>query len=91
MRLDLADSLQEIEAELAEVEETLEFSGIAEQMLHDSTDTTADDYPAIRRWLETVSNYQDLERDREELLAEREELTGALAYLEERLAGKRIT
>jgi hypothetical protein len=88
MRLDLTDSLSEIEAEIAELRETLEFSGIAEHMLGD--DPSVSEYPPIRRWLETVSNHADLERDLEELLSEREELLQALEHLEERLTGKRI-
>lgn len=88
MRLDLTDSLSEIDAEIAELRETLEFSGIAEHLLRDDTSVT--EYPPIRRWLETVSNHADLERDLEELLSEREELLQALQHLEERLTGKRI-
>lgn len=88
MRLDLSDSLGEIEAEIADLRETLEFSGIAEHLLRD--DPSVGEHPPIRRWLETVSNHDDLERDLEELLAEREELLQALEHLEERLTGKRI-
>ena len=87
MRLDLAESLQAIEEELAELIETLEFSGIAEQLLRD--DETLRNYPAITRWLETVSNRVELERDRDELRAERAEILEALQHLEERLTGKR--
>lgn len=87
MRLDLNQSLQEIEGEIAELTETLEFSGIAEHILRD--DPAAQEYPAIRRWLQTVSNHADLERDLQELREEREELMQALAHLEERLTGKR--
>ena len=86
MRLDLTDSLQAIEEELAELTETLEFSGIADQMLRD--DESLRDYPAITRWLETVSNRIELERDRDELQAERDELVSALQHLEERLTGR---
>lgn len=89
MRLDLSQSLQEIEAEIAELTETLEFSGIAEQLLRD--DTSVSEYPAIRRWLETVSNHPDLERDLQDLHAERDELVSALQHLEQRLTGKPIT
>jgi hypothetical protein len=89
MRLDLSESLQEIESELAEVRETLEFSGIARQMLGD--DQAAAQYPAIKRWLETVSNEGDLQRDLEELQTERDELRGALAHLEGRLTGKSLS
>lgn len=89
MRLDLTQSLQEIETEIAELKETLEFSGIAEQLLRD--DPSVSEFPAIKRWLETVSNYGDLERDLQELCAERDELVGALRHLEERLTGKRIS
>ena len=88
MRLDLTESLQEIEEELAELTETLEFSGIAGQLLGD--DSAVADYPAIRRWLETVSNQVDLERDLEELRVERSELLSALQHLEERLIGRII-
>ena len=88
MRLDLTESLQEIESDLAEVRETLEFSGIARQMLAD--DESAAEYPAIKRWLETVSNESDLQRDLEELRTEREELLSALAHLEGRLTGRSI-
>jgi hypothetical protein len=89
MRLDLTDSLSEIEAEIAELRETLEFSGIAEHVLRD--DTSVAEYPPIRRWLETVSNHADLERDLDELMSEREELIQALEHLEERLTGRRIS
>lgn len=89
MRLDLTQSLQEIEQEISELRETLEFSGIADQLLRD--DASVSDYPAIRRWLETVSNYADLERDLQELNAERDELVDALRHLEERLTGKTIS
>ena len=88
MRMDLTESLREIEADLEEVRETLEFSGIARQMLGD--DTAAVEYPAIKRWLETVSNLDDLERDLEELQTERAEILSALAHLEGRLTGKSI-
>ena len=88
MRLDLTESLQAIEEELAELVETLEFSGIAEQLLKDEDDTLRN-YPAISRWLETVSNRAELERDRDDLRAEREELLNALQHLEERLTGRR--
>ena len=86
MRLDLTDSLHQIQAEIAELEETLELSGIADQLLRD--DPSALQFPAVRRWLETVSNSVDLERDREELYLERSELLSALRHLEERLTGK---
>lgn len=87
MRLDLTESLHEIEEEITEVAETLEFSGIAAQLLGD--DDSVATYPAIKRWLETVSNQADLERDLAELRGERDELTSALAHLEERLTGRR--
>lgn len=86
MRLDLTESLQEIQEELADLEETLEFSGIAETMLREDSSLT--EFPAIKRWLETVSNRTELERDREDLAAERDELLGALEHLEQRLRGK---
>jgi hypothetical protein len=85
MRLDLTESLQEIQQEIAELGETLEFSGIAQQLLQDGE---GEEFPAIKRWLETVSNYQDLQRDLEELNIERDELVSALAHLEERLTGR---
>jgi hypothetical protein len=88
MRMDLTESLHDIEEELTDVEETLEFCGIAEQMLRD--DASLVEYPAIKRWLETVSNRADLERDREELVSERDELLSALEHLEKRLTGKMI-
>jgi len=88
MRLDLADSLIEIEHEIAELDETLEFSGIAEQALEDMSLTQ---YPAIRRWLETVSNHADLERDRADLIEERDEILEAIEHLNERLTGKSET
>jgi hypothetical protein len=86
MRLDLTESLHDIQEEIGEVRETLEFSGIAVQLLRD--DPSVAEFPAIRRWLETVSNQQDLARDLEELEAERDELVNALEHLEERLTGK---
>lgn len=86
MRLDLTESLHEIQQDIGELTETLEFCGIAGQMLRD--DTSVPDYPAIQRWLETVSNQADLERDLAELQGERQELMSALSYLEERLTGK---
>lgn len=82
MRLDLTDALQELDGEIAELEETLEFSGIADHLLEDATLTS---YPAIKRWLETVGNRQELERDREELLSEREDVIRALDHIGERL------
>lgn len=85
MRLDLADSLSEIELELAELDETLEFSGIAEQLLDDDSLTQ---FPAIKRWTQTVSNHADLERDRAELMEERVELLEAIDHLNARLIGK---
>lgn len=88
MRLDLTDSLSEIEAEIAELRETLEFSGIAEQVLRD--DASVSEHPPIRRWLETVSNHTDLQRDLDELMSERQELIQALEHLEERLTGRPI-
>lgn len=88
MRLDLNDSLNEIDGDIAELVETLEFSGIAAQLLRD--DTSVSEFPAIRRWLETVSNTGDLQRDLDELQSERDELVSALTHLEERLTGKSI-
>jgi hypothetical protein len=82
MRLDLTDALQELEQEIAELDETLEFSGIAEHLLEDSTLTA---FPAIRRWLETVGNRSELLRDRDDLLGEREDVVSALDHLAERL------
>ena len=86
MRLDLTESLQEIQQEIAELQETLEFSGIAEQLLREGE---GEEFPAIKRWLETVSNEADLSRDLEDLSVERDELISALAHLEERLTGRR--
>lgn len=85
MRLDLTESLQSLEQELSDLEETLEFAGIAGVMLRDGGELLT--YPAIRRWLETVGNERDLHRDREDLLQERADLVAALAHLEERLTG----
>lgn len=82
MRLDLTDVLQELDGEIAELDETLEFSGIAEHLLDDATLT---EFSAIRRWLETVGNRRELERDREDLLSEREDVIRALDHLAERL------
>ncbi len=82
MRLDLTDALQELDGEIAELDETLEFSGIAEHLLED---TTLMGFPAIKRWLETVGNRRELERDREDLLREREDVIQALDHLTERL------
>ncbi|GAC1403190.1 MAG: hypothetical protein NVSMB52_17190 [Chloroflexota bacterium] len=86
MRLDLTESLHDLQQDIAELVETLEFSGIAEQLLRE--DESATSYPAIKRWLETVSNHDDLHRDLEELRSERDELLSALQHLEERLTGK---
>jgi chromosome segregation ATPase len=89
MRMDLTDSLHEIEQEISDLVETLEFTGIAGQLLRDDFGTLqVDQYPAIRRWLETVSNESDLKRDLDELTAERDELLSALAHLEDRLTGR---
>jgi hypothetical protein len=85
MRLDLAESLQQIEQEIAELTETLEFCGIAGHMLGEENDWAG--YPAIRRWLETVSNSDDLRRDLEELRTERDEIASALDFLADRLVG----
>lgn len=89
MRMDLTESLQEVEHEISELQETIEFSGIAEVLLRD--DPAVQEYPAIRRWLETVSNRSELERDLDELYAERDELAAALRHLSERLIGKPIS
>jgi hypothetical protein len=86
MRLDLTESLHEIQQEIAELKDTLEFTGIASQILRD--DPTLTSYPAIRRWLEAVSNQADLERDLEDLTAERDELVSALDHLEDRFRGR---
>lgn len=88
MRLDLTESLHDIQQEIADLTETLEFSGIAQQMLRE--DAAATTFPAIKRWLETVSNEPDLRRDLEELQSERDELITALEHLEERLTGRSI-
>ena len=85
MRLDLTESLQQIQEEISELQETLEFCGIAGQMLDENDPATA--YPAIRRWLETVSNTDDLRRDLDELMEERDEIAGALDHLAGRLLG----
>lgn len=86
MRLDLNEALHEIDQEIAEVDNMLELSGIAEHMLRD--DPSPEKFPAIRRWLETVSDRRALERDRDELFAERDEIVSALDHLEERLMGR---
>lgn len=86
MRLDLTESLHEIQEDISELIETLEFCGIAGQMLRD--DQSVVEYPAIQRWLETVSNEADLQRDLEELQSERDEVSRALKHLEERLTGR---
>lgn len=88
MRMDLTESLHEVQREISELTDTLEFSGIAEQLLRD--DESAGAFPAIRRWLEIVSNRADLERDLEELVGERDDLVGALEHLEERLTGRKF-
>lgn len=88
MRMDLTESLHEVQREISELTDTLEFSGIAEQLLRD--DTSVGTYPAIKRWLEIVSNRADLERDLDELIGERDDLIGALEHLEERLTGKKL-
>jgi hypothetical protein len=82
MRLDLTDVLQELDGDIAELDETLEFSGIAEHLLEDTTLTS---FPAIKRWLETVGNRHELERDREELVTERDDVRRALDHIGERL------
>lgn len=89
MRMDLNESLQEVQRDIAELTDTLEFSGIAEQLLRDDDSSGA--FPAIKRWLEIVSNRRDLETDLEELIGERDDLIGALEHLEERLTGKKLT
>lgn len=95
LRMDLTDSLEEIDHEIAELSETLEFSGIAEQMLRDeaSLDGTPvlTDFPPIRRWLENVSNAREIREELEGLRAERDEVSTALQHLEERLTGRRIS
>jgi hypothetical protein len=88
MRLDLTESLHEIQQDISELTDTLDFSGIAQQLLDE--DSSAASYAAIKRWLEIVSNRVELERDLEELSAERDELIGALEHLEERLTGRRL-
>ena len=89
MRLDLTESLHEINAEIAELNDTLEFSGIAAQLLQD--DASIRSFPAIERWLEIVGNRTELQKDLRELEDERDDLVSALEHLEERLTGKRIT
>jgi chromosome segregation ATPase len=89
MRMDLTESLHEVQLEISELTDTLEFSGIAEQLLRDNDSLVQ--YAAIRRWLEIVANRSDLERDLEELTAERDDLISALEHLEERLTGKKLT
>jgi hypothetical protein len=89
MRMDLTESLHEVQREISELTDTLEFSGIAEQLLRD--DESASTHPAIKRWLEIVSNRVDLERDLEELVGERDDLISALEHLEERLTGKKLS
>jgi hypothetical protein len=88
MRLDLTESLQDINQEISELNDTLEFSGIAEVLLKD--DPSVHDFPAIKRWLEIVGNHPELKEDLRELEEEREELVSALQHLEERLKGKRL-
>lgn len=88
MRLDLTESLHEINQEISELNDTLEFSGIASQVLTD--DASVRDYPAIERWLEIVGNRSELEKDLRELEDERDDLVQALEHLEERLTGKRL-
>ena len=92
LRMDLTDSLEEIDHEIAELAETLEFSGIAEQMLQDEASLIGDpaltDFPPIRRWLENVSNAREIREALEGLRAEREQVATALQHLEERLTGR---
>lgn len=88
MRLDLTESLLEINADISELNDTLEFSGIAEQLLRD--DDSVHGYPAIKRWLEIVGNHDELEQELRELEEERDELVSALAHLEERLTGRQL-
>jgi len=88
MRMDLTESLQEIQRDISELIDTLEFAGIAEQMLRE--DQSAADYAAIKRWLEIVSNRAELEQDVAELSAERDELISALGHLEGRLTGRKL-
>jgi hypothetical protein len=88
MRLDLTESLHEINVEISELHDTLEFSGIAEVLLRD--DPSVQEYPAIKRWLEIVGNQRELTQDLRELEDERDELVSALQHLEERLTGKRV-
>jgi chromosome segregation ATPase len=88
MRLDLTESLHEINQEISELNDTLEFSGIASQVLND--DASVREFPAIERWLEIVGNRSELEKDLRELEDERDDLVSALAHLEERLTGKRL-
>jgi len=88
MRMDLTESLQEIQRDISELIDTLEFAGIAEQMLRE--DQSVADYAAIKRWLEIVSNRTELEQDVAELSAERDELISALEHLEGRLTGRKL-
>jgi hypothetical protein len=89
MRMDLTESLHEVQREISELTDTLEFSGIAGQLLRD--DKSVGTYPAIKRWLEIVSNRRDLEGDLDELVGERDDLISALEHLEERLTGKKLS
>ncbi len=88
MRMDLTESLQELQRDISELTDTLEFAGIAEQMLREDHSVT--DYAAIKRWLEIVSNRTELEQDLAELNAERDELISALGHLEGRLTGRKL-
>ncbi|HEX6506201.1 MAG TPA: hypothetical protein VF221_01085 [Chloroflexota bacterium] len=89
MRMDLTESLHDVQVEISELTDTLEFSGIAEQLLRD--DDSVNEQPAIKRWLEIVANRVELQRDLEELTIERDDLVSALEHLEERLTGKKLT
>ncbi len=89
MRLDLTESLHEIEQDISEMNETLEFSGIAEQLLKD--DSSVVEFPAIKRWLEIVGNRSELENELQQLRDERQDLIRALEHLEERLTGRRLS
>jgi hypothetical protein len=89
MRLDLTESLHDINREISELNDTLEFSGIADVLLRD--DPSVQQYPAIKRWLEIVSNHAELGSDLRELEEERDDLISALEHLEERLTGKRLS
>ena len=89
MRLDLTESLHEINQEISELNDTLEFSGIADALLaRRPVGAGIPGDQAVARDRQQIT--PKLRNDLRELEEERDDLISALEHLEERLTGKRL-